>query len=64
MKQTQWPVRTSVCFSKAAYRKIRVLSKLKGVSISDMVRTAVRFYLENVNSFQGQDTKSRQSTEE
>ena len=50
MKQTQWPVRTSVCFSKATYRKIRVLSKLKGVSISDMVRTAVKFYLENVNS--------------
>jgi len=50
MKQTQWPVRTSVCFSKAAYRKIRVLSKLKGVSISDMVRTAVKFYMENVNS--------------
>ena len=50
MKTTQWPVRTSVCFSKLAYRKIRVMSKLKGVSISDMVRTAVKFYLENVNS--------------
>lgn len=49
MKQTQWPIRTSVCLSKMAYRKIRVMSKLKGVSISDVVRTAVKFYLENVN---------------
>ena len=58
MKKNQWPVRTSVSFSKVAYRKIRTMSRLKGVSISDMVRIAVKFYFENTSVVEKTDNNS------